>query len=220
MASRLKVVTTALLLSAMAGFSAHQARAGVLGLNLRLLMPWANFTSAADSACKRLWVRHARNDPALRCYLTADLARLCSAQERLHLASMFRRYRWDDAMLTANTIIAAVKPLTMPVGTPQQFQQAQQEISSRADSPPEPKTGVSALQEITERRMDNIAKSRPATLDAALDVEPLAYDELLAPLRSIAMAGYMRKGDFGWAPGALVQEAFENVSAGHVCEDQ
>jgi hypothetical protein len=220
MASKHSIAASALIVSAIIGVGAHQARAGVLDLNIRLLVPWAKFTSAADPKCARLWVTHARNDPALRCYLTTDIARLCDPDERLHLASTLRRYRWDATMLWANTIIAAVRPLTMPVATPQQLQQAHQELSAQIDGHSQPNREMSALRAITEKRIDNILNSRPATLDAALEVELLPHNELLSPLRAIAIAGFMRKGEFGWAAGGLVDEAFESIASGQVCKDR
>jgi hypothetical protein len=217
MASRYTKATLALVASAMIGVAAHQARAGVLIPNIQLLAPWAKFTSVTDPLCSKYWVKHAQNDPALRCYLTTDIARLCNFNERLHLAHTVRRYRWDAAMLAINTVIAAVKPLTMPAATAKQMQQAQEGLSAQINGRPDPNGGMSALRAITEKRMDNIAKARPATLDAALEVEVLAQDELLDPLRTIARAGLMKRGDFGWAPGRLVDEAFQGVAGGRVC---
>jgi hypothetical protein len=219
MASKHSIAASALIISAVIGVGAHQARAGVLELNLRLLVPWTKFTSAADPTCAKLWVTHARNDPALRCYLTTDIARLCDSNERLHLANTLRRYRWDAAMLSVNTIIAAVRPLTMPVATPQQLQQAHRELSGHIDDHSQPDREMSALRVITEKRIDNIAKARPVTLDAALEVEVLAPDKLVAPLRSIARAGLMSHGDFGWMPGGLVDEAFEGAATPRGCAD-
>jgi hypothetical protein len=219
MFSRYKVATAALVLSALAGFGMHQARAGVLGLNMRLLAPWSKFTSAADAICASLWVTEAQNDPALRCYLTVNVARLCDAGERLHLAHILRRYRRDAAMLSVNAVVSVVKPMTMPVATPRKLSQAETELKTRMNDRSGARRDMTALREVTEKRMDNIVKARPATLDAALEVETLARDELVGPLRLIALAGRMQKGDFGWMPGSLVDEAFEGVGASRGCAD-
>jgi hypothetical protein len=219
MASRYRLASAALVFSALAGLGAYQAQAGVLGLNLQLLAPWQKFGSSADAVCAPLWVKEAQNDPALKCYLTENAARLCDPRERLHLAYIMRAYRWDAAMLTANTFIAVVKPATMPVATPQKLQQAQNELTGSMNGASGERHGMTALREITEKRIDNIVKARPATLDAALDVDMLAPDELSAPLRHIARTGLMQKGEFGWWPGRLVDEAFEGVAAARACKD-
>jgi hypothetical protein len=217
MASKYAVASCALIVSAVVGFAVHQGQSGALGLNLKLLAPWKELASSADAQCASLWVKHAKNDPALRCYLQTNVARLCDPDERLHLARILRRYRWDAAMLSINTMIAAVKPMTMPVATHQQMQEAHKELSGIIEGKPRTPDEKSALQAITEKRIENIVKSRPATLDAALKVDVLPRDEILGPLRSIAMAGFMQEIDFGWAPGGLVEEAFEGVGAKRSC---
>jgi hypothetical protein len=219
MASRNSLAATALVISALAGFGAYQARAGVLGINLQLLAPWTAFTSTSDAVCGPLWVRQAQNDPALKCYLTENAARFCSPQERLHLAHIMRRYRWDAAMLSLNAIISVIKPATMPVATPQKMMQAQNELDAQLSGQSGARHDMTALREITEKRIDNIIKARPATLDAALDVEMLAPGELTGLLRAIALSGLMRKGDFGWIPGGLVDEAFDGVPTQRGCAD-
>lgn len=219
MASRHRLAAAALIFSALGGFGAYQAKAGVLGLNMRLLAPWTRYTSATDARCGPLWVKHAQNDPALRCYLTQNTARLCDPRERLHLASVMRRYRFDAAMLSVNTIVSVVKPTTMPVATPQKFAEAERELSERLDGRSGSDPDMTALRQITEKRMDNIIKARPATLDAALEVETLASDELTRPLRFIARAGLMSKGDFGWWPGRQVDEAFEGAAPAGGCAE-
>jgi hypothetical protein len=217
MLSRFLIAGTSIFISALAGLGFHEYRAGVLGSNLRLLAPWTDLTSSADPQCAGLWVKRAQNDPALRCYLTTDVARLCNPNERLHLANVLRAYRWDSAMLSWDSIVSVVKPETMPAARSEEVQQLQDEIRASVEGRAAPRKEMSALRKITEKPMENVSKARPATLDAALDVEALDPGEISGPLRSIALGGFMLKTDFGWLPGGMVDEAFEGVWVKRAC---
>jgi hypothetical protein len=48
--------------------------------------------SRIDGNCKSKWVDNARNDMALKCYLSLDLMRLCDPAERAHLSWLVSQY--------------------------------------------------------------------------------------------------------------------------------
>jgi hypothetical protein len=53
--------------------------------------------SRADSSCKSRWVDNARNDMALKCYLSVDVMRFCEPAERAHLAWLVSQYEQHQA---------------------------------------------------------------------------------------------------------------------------
>jgi hypothetical protein len=120
-------------------------------------------------------------------------------------------------MLAVNSIFSIVKPMTMPVGTSQKLRQAERELATRINDRSGARHQMPAFREINRKRVENMEKARPATLDAAFAVEQLQQQELVRPLRFIAQRGIMQMGDFGWAPGALVEEAFEGVRIKRAC---
>lgn len=208
--ARASVLLRAAIISAGLGVIASMAASG--GLRRNFAISLGGLESSADSVCAPLWIANARNDPALDCYLTHNVERLCSVPEKLHMASVLRRYRFQTLRFEFNVLFAVLWPRLMPVATTEDLAQARAEVAAAIDGkagPREPK----ALRKIAEARLRAIVESRPEGLDAALDVEELPQARHVASIRAIASRGLMKRHEFGWFPGDFVSAAFADIRA-------
>jgi hypothetical protein len=191
-------------------------------------------TSRVDPICKPLWLKNAQNDQSLRCYLQKDIARLCNADERKHLAATLIKYRHDSDQFQADMVKSITLPRVAVALRPGEFADALNEakrivgsadgtFESRAQimsgedaagsgyvKPYEPQKDGPMFQ-LEKHFQEDVKRYTPATLEAALNLELLPRDELVAALRSLGEAGYVRAADFGWFADSLASEAFDGL---------
>jgi hypothetical protein len=152
--------------------------------------------SAADGTCAQLWVNGARNDPALLCYLSHDVERLCKTSEKMHLAYTMKRYLSDktdfEDKLRRFTLSV---PATLNAEGP---------IFKADGSPEDPMLEFNrvARQKAEELKAQGFDKA--LKLDSALD------KDIQAMIWKLGERGLIQKSDFGWSPGYLVESAFQN----------
>ena len=173
------------------------------------------FISQADAECRDLWVPNAKNTPAIVCYLTTNVARLCDPREKKHLAKVMKQYRldrhsFDSQMVFAGMKAAVVMQNSLSTSNVTGMFKAIDEVS-REGGPGPSVAGVQAFESHmkTLQKLDDISSS--GSLEAALELEHIPDKELVKKIRRLGTEGYMTKGDFGWMSDELVGSAFEKV---------
>jgi hypothetical protein len=208
----------------------------IMGLYLPSLQnPFAEeLKSRVDPICKPLWLKNAQNDQALRCYLQKDIARLCNSDERKHLAATIIKYRRESDQFQADMVKSITLPRVAVALRPGEFADALNEavrVVGSADGTFESRTRIMSgedptgsdyvkpyepqengpMQRLESHFQEDVKRYTPSTLEAALNLDLLPRDELVAALRSLGETGYVRAADFGWFADSLVSEAFVGV---------
>jgi hypothetical protein len=172
-----------------------------------------NYVSLADASCKPLWVERARNDPALECYLTKNLNRLCNPAERSHLAAFIRRYRREADTSYVATLGDVFKSENFGSATDEEIKISIQALetalmggSMSGKEAPRAKRFAYIFSEDP-----SVEKLKIAQLNAALAVKVLPDTVFVQKIQYIGRAGYMSKWEFGWWNDRLVNEAFKGL---------
>jgi hypothetical protein len=175
------------------------------------------FTSTADGACKKMWVDNVRNSPALNCYLTTNVARLCDAREKKHLAQIIRSYRNDQMAYTAKMTLGGLQAGMMMQSSESMNNlrtisqsTARQSVDQNYELSQEEKDAFDSHGKLLQR-MEKAAEV--SGWGAINDMKQFSEEELAKKIRRIGASGYMSKDDFGWFPDVLVSAAFQNVKA-------
>ena len=183
--------------------------------------------SIADASCRRLWVKHAQNDPALLCYLTAAPSRLCDSAEKQSLLAVISLYRSHANSFNSDLQTAYNGPRWAALSRPREFIAAMREavaisagdgdgtFSSMAhDSNGNVITNFSkeepqgqAIKTLDDHFAEDAKRLKPPTLDAAMKVGRVPYGQLIDALRQLQKQGYLSESDFGWFPDSLVSDA-------------
>jgi hypothetical protein len=181
------------------------------------------FISAADGPCKRMWVPNARNTPALVCYLTTNVARLCDHREKKHMAKIMRSYRNDRVALTSQLMMGGVKAVAIA-----RSDESMNNIRTMSESVAKAQNNENyvmthADQKAFDAHGKMIKKMEKAVMtpgiSASFAMTHISDKALAGKIRRLGAAGYMKKGDFGWFPDELVGEAFKDIkTAGNACK--
>lgn len=180
--------------------------------------------SAADGVCKSLWVKDARNDPALLCYLQSQTNRLCSANEKQHLAQVFERYFRDGEKFQHNLVdlrdlpkqaaatnVAAVAVVMSAAGS-MAFEGATFSSTSKGTvDPMESPELQDAMRKINDSYNAELKRLKTPALLASMAVAQLPRSQLVEALRRLGEKGYVQKSDFGWFPDAMIADALADV---------
>jgi hypothetical protein len=196
----------------MAGILIWLTVSGQLGRNYAIWSAGSELRSSADTACAPLWVINARNDPAIHCYLTTDISRLCKPSERVHLAKTFRSYHREANRYVANVLVRMFGPLIFPSVTASQVGAAQEEARVSIMGEPAGKNyKPGAMRDLAETRMKDLERFNVDGLDQALAVQRLPDEEIIAAVKKIAESGLMSQDDFGWFADTFIDDAFGKV---------
>jgi hypothetical protein len=194
----------------------------------------SDLKSRVDPICKPLWLKNAQNDIALRCYLKTDKERFCNPDERKHLATTIIKYRRESDQFQADMVKSITLPRVAVALRPGEFADALNEavrVVGSADGTFESRTRIMSgedptgsdyvkpyepqesgpMQRLESHFQEDVKRYTPSTLEAALNLDLLPRDELVAALRSLGETGYVRAADFGWFADSLVSEAFVGV---------
>lgn len=152
--------------------------------------------SRVDAYCASLWVNEARNDPALRCYLTKDIKRLCVPSEKIHLGYIMKKYVSDRTNYEA-------KLSGYIMGTQVGLSQGPQQ---KADGTTE--TSMEQYSRVTRQKAQALKEQG---FDKAFQLESTLDDDLVAMIRKLGEGGYMKESDYGWFAGDLVAQAYHEL---------
>jgi hypothetical protein len=172
----------------------------------------SGYKSSVDALCQPLWVKMARNDPALSCYLTADIARLCKPEEKSHLAAVIRRYRWDEYVSVAATAYSLVMPGLFGVAEDDGRETIDSLMRARMGGKPlSPELEEKMINDIIASKKRGVERFKIAGLEKALEVETLSDEVFIQRIQYIGHQGYMSEWDFGVWNDRLVTEAFDGL---------
>ncbi|MDP8996215.1 MAG: hypothetical protein M3O03_04325 [Pseudomonadota bacterium] len=191
----LRKLSILLLLSAIAlasGFYANE----LIALGAEFFKSPPPPTSRVDASCASLWVKDARNDPALTCYLTRDIKRLCAPAEKIHLGYIMKRYNSDRASYEA--MLASYI-----AGTRIGFSQGPKQ---RADG-----TTETSVEQIHRVSRENAQVLKERGFDKAFRLNSSLDDDLVELIRKLGEDGYMTEADYGWFAGDLVVQAYHGL---------
>lgn len=153
--------------------------------------------SVLQSKCEPLWNDGARNDPALQCYLTSQVDRLCKPGEKAHLLWLFTRYEKDKA-----TFEGKLRGYLLAV----QFGMARG-------------GGDDTLKTYNRVSKEEALKLKSdAAFVKAMKLPTVTDSELTAFVSKLAAKGYLSRNDFGWRSPSWVTDAFtEDLKVTPVC---
>jgi hypothetical protein len=181
------------------------------------------FTSSADGACKKMWVPGGRNTPALNCYLTTNVARLCDPREKKHLAQAVRTYRNDTIAYDAQMMMGGFKAVAIAQGG-QSMQNMQTMSRSIAKQQNNENYKLSTEEnKAFEEHMKMVGRMEQAVRTPAIinsiGAGKISEEEIARKIRRLGRSGYLAKGDFGWFPDPLVSAAFSDIKiTGSACK--
>jgi hypothetical protein len=157
----------------------------------------AGLESVVDPICKAKWVSGARNDPALSCYMTTKVERLCDPRERTHFRAVLKQYEADRSLYDA----ALLKYLLL---TQKNFQTSPEEDTLK-------RLDVASKTAAQDVATDNMQK--------AFSMELLLESEFSELVGNLSRRGFMTKADLGWWPPDYFSGAITKVdeSAPQIC---
>jgi hypothetical protein len=174
-----------------------------------------SFTSAVDGACKKMWVANGRNTPALNCYLTTNVARLCNPREKKHLAQVIRSYRNDVIAFNSQMMLGGFKAVAIARSSEsmENMKIMSQSVAKQQNNQ-NYEMSAAETQAFADHakmvgKMEEVART-PAIMNS-LGTEQISEKEIAKKIRRLAASGYVSKGDFGWFPDDLVAAAFNNI---------
>lgn len=180
------------------------------------------FISSADGACKKMWVPNAKNTPAIVCYLTTNVSRLCDPREKKHLAKVMRSYRNDRIAFSAQMSMAGFKAVSIARGgeSMNNMKIMSQSVAKQSSNQ---NYQLSAAESKAFDEHGKMIKKMEAVgddiFDRTRDMKHISDQALAAKIRKLGTSGYMAKGDFGWFPDELVKAAFTGIkAAGTACK--
>jgi hypothetical protein len=145
--------------------------------------------SSADPLCRDNWVPGARNDIALRCYMTKNVARFCQEEERYHLAWLISEYMaeekaYEDALLgyVSRTAIG------MNFGA---------------------KNNQDVMKQLEEAQRKAAEPLLTPDFKKAMMAETLLDREVTALFRSAVKNGLLVRDDLNWTIPSSIEAAFE-----------
>jgi hypothetical protein len=181
------------------------------------------FVSAADGACKSMWVPNGKNSAALSCYLTTNVSRLCDPREKKHLARVMRSYRndlvaYDSQMMMSGFKAVAIARSSESMNNMKIMSQSVARQSKNQDyrlSSAETKAFADHSKMV--QKMEEAVRT-PGIM-GSIGKAQVSDEALAAKIRRLGTSGYMSKGDFGWFVDVLVTNAFDSIKvAGSVCK--
>jgi hypothetical protein len=188
------------------------------GLTLDMLMNGETskaFASSADPACKGLWVPSARNGPAIYCYMTREVSRLCDKRERRHFARVMTSYRQErlayDSKLVFGGLQAVAVMKTYNVSENMTSMTSAVHNLSKEDATLPSASELTAIDSHFDMLKKMTDASADADLEAAMRIDQVPDERLVETIRGLGEAGYITKSDFGWFPDELVTAAFEGL---------
>jgi hypothetical protein len=180
------------------------------------------FVSAADSACKKMWVPNGKNSQAVACYLTSNVSRLCDPREKQYLVKVLRSYRNDLLASDAQMIAGGFKAVAVArSGESMNNMKIMSQTVAKQRNNPNYQESAAEKKAFAEHskmihKMEEAAGA-PVVLRMP-GFHEVEDKELVAKIRRLGTAGYMLKNDFGWFPDPLVAAAFNGVkAAGTAC---
>jgi hypothetical protein len=181
------------------------------------------FVSAADGACKKMWVPNGKNSAAVACYLTTNVSRLCNPREKKYLVKVLRSYRNDLVAYDAQLMMGGLKAVAMT-----QSGEAMNNMKIMSQSVAKQQHNQNYRESAAEKQafaehFKMVGKMEEAVrtpgIMGTIGLAQVSDAKLAAKIRGLGTSGYMAKGDFGWFPDPLVAPAFSGVkAAGSPCK--
>ena len=150
--------------------------------------------SILASKCERFWVDEARNDPALECYLTSQVDRLCRVSEKEHLLWFVSRYEKSKAAYERKLLGYLIGVKTGMKGPPSKDAKGGRENILK-------QYGRVATNEALKLKGDE-------QFVKAVKMRTLIDTDLTKLLRKLAAKGLINEQDFGWGTPEWVSAAF------------
>ena len=171
------------------------------------------YRSVVDDDCAAKWVKNARNDTALICYLTMKVGRLCHDDEQKHLAGIITSYRaqaiFHDSQLAKTGIMAA-----SAIGdeNPEMLEMAR--AYSAAPKAPLAEPVAKWAKQSIETYMRKYKDLPDDTIAPGLHLPRVREEVLIRHIQDIGEKGYMKKWNFGQFVDPLVSAAFDTLQTG------
>jgi len=143
--------------------------------------------SSDDGACKPLWVDHARNDMALQCYATQNVARLCDPAERAHFGWLVAQYLVDERIFN-QTLLAAIPIVALGGAGVKDYDPT---------TPHNNPALVAYAQKLKEQGFEK-----------AMRLPVLSDSEITTLLQNLASKGYIHRGDLPWGLPPRLEKSF------------
>jgi hypothetical protein len=144
--------------------------------------------SRADGTCKQKWVDNARNDMALKCYLSVDVMRLCDPAERAHMAWLVSQYEQHEDNYEETLLSLLV----------------QVQLGYAAASATE-KDPFSALNTAQRNAAESIMTPE---FRKAVKLPTLLDKEVTELFRKVYRKGLLKRDDLNWSIPHSVERAF------------
>lgn len=166
-----------------------------------------DFVSASGAECDKLWVENARNDPAISCYLTTNVSRLCDPRERAHLAGKFKTYKHQSTVFETQIVLTGLRT---SIALQNQMGGQAQGMFTSLDNQINGKGTKKDLQAV-EKWTNSLENIQDHNLDAAFALKKVPDSSIVQMIRTLGESGYMTKWDFGWWTDSTVARAFDRL---------